>query len=466
MTDLEQAVQVVENGLRPAIHIAGRPQQQSQLGERIARDTVPGFSVALIEGNEIAWARGYGVLETGGDEAVTSETLFQAASISKPVSAMAALRLVETGTLDPDANVNEALRSWQVPENEHTREHKVTLRGLLSHTAGLTVRGYRGYAASQEVPTVQQVLDGEPPANSDPVRVMQEPGTGFCYSGGGYTVMQQLIEDVTGKPFADLLQELVLDKLGMTHSTFEQPLSKAYAARAATAHWGGGEPVPGKWHTYPELATAGLWSTPSDLARFAVEVLKSHTGESNAVLSVEMTRQMLTPPASNSYSYGLGLDVIEAEGWTRFEHLGWNEGYHSFMCGYIGAGQGVAWMSNGENGKLLGQEVMRGLAGVYGWPGFEPVEKTVVQVDTGVYARYVGKYQFADDPNFGAEIVQEGDRLFWQDAPGGTRYELYPASDTVFFSLERQEEVTFARDASGSVEAMTLGEYWRLERAS
>ena len=139
------------------------------------------------------------MLEAGSDEPVTSETRFQAASISKPLSAMAALHLVQRGLLDLDANVNDALRSWQVPDNEHTREQLVTLRGLLSHTAGLSVLGFRGYAAGEDVPTLRQVLDGKPPANSEPVRVMREPGTSFSYSGGGYTVMQQLLEDVTGE---------------------------------------------------------------------------------------------------------------------------------------------------------------------------------------------------------------------------------------------------------------------------
>lgn len=461
MTYLEHAVRAVESGLLTANRIEGRPQQQMELDERMARSKLPGFSVALIEQGEIAWVEGYGVLQAGGDKAVTRETRFQAASISKPVAAMAALHLVEAGVLDLDADVNAALRSWQVPENEHTREHKVTLRGLLSHTAGLTVSGFRGYAASEDVPTLQQVLDGEPPANSEPVRVMQEPGTAYSYSGGGYTVVQQLLEDVTGKPFAALMQELVLDKLGMAHSTFEQPLPVAYAARAATAHRASGDPIPGRWHTYPEQAAAGLWTTPSDLARFALEVLRSYAGESNAVLSVEMTRQMLTPTLG---WYGLGFGIIEKESWRRFEHGGWNEGYHCLMSGYIGTGQGVVWMTNGENGKLLGQEVMRGLAKVFGWPGFQPSEKTVARVDPAVYVQYEGRYQYADYPDYGAAVFKQGDRLFFEDVPDGLRYQLYPASETAFFALELQEEITFVQDADGNVEAMMVGAYTRLER--
>jgi CubicO group peptidase (beta-lactamase class C family) len=462
MTDLDQLIHAVKNGLLPAVRIAGRAQRPLALQERMTRYHVPGFSIALVQDGEIAWTRGYGLAEAGGGARVTPETLFQAASISKAVAAMAALRLVERGVLDLDADVNEALRSWQVPGNEHTGQHKVTLRGLLSHTAGLTVSGFRGYPAPEKVPALQQVLDGEPPANSDPVRVMQEPGQGFSYSGGGYAVLQQLLEDVTGTPFAGLLRELVLDPLGLAHSTFEQPLPEAWVAQAATAHRGSGEPVPGRWHTYPELAAAGLWTTPSDLARVVIEIIRSHAGASNAILSAEMTRRMLTPPPDGWY--GLGLWLIETDGRTRFQHPGWNEGYHSYMGGYVDNGQGVAWMTNGENGILFGLEVLRGLAGAWGWTGFEPLEKTVAQVDPALYARYQGQYQPADVPEYVVRVVREGSRLFWEEVADRMRYELYPASDTSFFSLERREPITFVQDAGGHVEAVMVGEGWRLER--
>jgi CubicO group peptidase (beta-lactamase class C family) len=462
MADLEQAVQAIEQGLLTAVNIKGRPQEGMSLHERMTHFNVPGFSIALIDQEEVAWARGYGVLEAGGEEPVTDETIFQAGSISKPVSAMIALHLVEAGLLDLDADVNEAMRSWQVPENEHAQVHKVTLRGLLSHTAGLTVSGYRGYPSDAQLPTIQQILDGEPPANSDPVRVMQPPGTSFSYSGGGYVVVQQLIEDVTGRPFAALAQELIFDKLGMTNSTFESLLPEAYIPQAATAHRGSGEPVPGKWHTYPEQPPASLWSTPSDMARLTVEVLKSYENESNLVLSAEMTRQMLTPYVSNWV--GLGFPILEKDGRIRFEHPGWNEGFHSLMAGYLDAGRGLVWMTNGENGKLLGHEVMRALDQVFGCPGYEPVEKSTTQVDAAVFTQNEGKYQDVDYPDYGVEIIQDGQALILRETPGGIHFQLYPESETDFFCLEHSEEITFIKNAQGNVEAMMIGESSYLER--
>jgi CubicO group peptidase (beta-lactamase class C family) len=214
---------------------------------------------------------------------------------------------------------------------------------------------------------LKQILEGKPPARSKPVRAVQAPGTGFLYSGGGYMVVQQMIEDVTGRSLADLAQELIFSRLGMAKSTFDSLLPEAYLPRAATAHRRDGEPVPGKWHIYPEQATASLWSTPSDLARFVVEVLKSDQGESNRVLSAEMTRQMLTPQVS---WVGLGFPIIEEDGRTKFEHPGWNEGYHSLLVGCLDTGQGLVWMTNGAKGKHLGREVMRAIPGVFGWSGY------------------------------------------------------------------------------------------------
>jgi CubicO group peptidase (beta-lactamase class C family) len=465
MTYFEQAMQAVESGLLMANRIEGRPQQPLGLADRMARYSVPGLGVALIEQGEIAATRSFGVVEVGGGGPVTGDTLFQAASISKSVTAMAALHLVEAEMLDLDVDVNEALRSWQVPENEYTHTHKVTLRGLLSHTAGLTVYGFRGYPPGQKLPTLLQVLDGEPPANSDPVRAFQEPGTAYSYSSGSDLVVQQLLEDATGEPFANLMQELIFDKLGMAHSTFQQPLPEAYAAGAATAHRSNGEPVPGRWHIYPELAAAGLWTTPSDLARVVVEVLESYAGASedasNAVLSVEMTRQMLTPPMG---WYGLGFFIVETKGRKRFQRPGWNEGYHCFLGGGIGTGQGVVWMTNGENGILLGLEVMRALSKVFGWLGFAPLEKTVAKVDPAVLSVYEGSYQHVDAPEYGAVITKEDDALVLHETPDGLRYELYPESETAFFALERHEMITFVRDNDGHVEAVMIGDYERLNR--
>jgi len=371
MSELEQAVQAIEHGLLKVTQSSQRPAKKLELSQRMKYYKVPGFSAAFVYQQELAWAKGFGVLEAGNEKPVTSDSIFQAASISKPVTAMVALHLVESGSLNLDADANDFLRAWKIPKSKHTQpsldgKHPiVTLRGLLSHTAGVNIFGYPGYLAGSELPTLQQILNGKRPAKSKPVRVIQKPGTAFKYSGGGYLIVQQMIEDVTGSPLAVLAKEFIFDKLGMANSTFEIKLPQAYLSRAATGHSKGGEPVPGKWHLYPEQAAASLWSTPSDLACLIIEVLRSLKNESNLVLSAEMTRQMLIPQIGMG---GVGFNIVIKDGMTRFGHPGWNEGFHNIMIGCPEIGQGIVWMTNGENGRRLGHEVSHGLAEVVKWP--------------------------------------------------------------------------------------------------
>src|SRR6266851_5244466 len=246
-----------------AVCLAAEPLEKFDFAGRMAALHVPGASVAIIDGYRIVWAHGYGVMEFGSSNQVTPDTRFQAASISKPVAALAALKLVEEGKLSLDEDVNRKLKSWKVPENEFTREEKVTLRRLLSHSAGLTVHGFPGYDVDEKLPAVPQILDGMKPANTAAVRVDITPGTKSRYSGGGITVMQLLMTDVTGRTFPELMQALVLARIGMQHSTYQQPLPDESAESAATGHRENGDKIHGRWHIYPEMAAAGLWTTPT-----------------------------------------------------------------------------------------------------------------------------------------------------------------------------------------------------------
>lgn len=459
----EERIRAVENGLLPVVTIAGRLPAPMNLAERMGRYKVPGLSIAVIDRAKIDWARGYGLRSAAEDIPIAPDTRFQAASISKPVSAMAALHLVQTGDLELDADVNRVLRSWHVPENEHTREQKVTLRRLLSHTAGLTVSGFRGYAADEKVPSVGQVLDGVPPANSDPVRVDLVPGSEFRYSGGGYVVMQQLLEDVTGRSFAELVQATVLDPLGMQHSTFEQPLPLHLAEQAAIAHGHEGQPLDGRWHTYPERAAAGLWTTPSDLARFAIEVIESNRGQSNKILSQDLIGEMLTPPIEG---YGLGLAVRKLDDGIQFRHAGGNEGYRCSTIAYTGSGQGAVVMTNSDNGDYLVAELLRGIARIYGWPGFEPEEKTAAQVDPAIWADYEGTYHDPESPEWGVVISRVGDWLVLRTGWDDLCFELYAASEARYFALERDQEIEFVRDEAGQVDAIMIDAQWRMQKAA
>ena len=275
----------------------------------------------------------------------------------------------------------------------------------------------------------------------------------------GIAVVLVVKNDVTGRSLASLAQDLIFDKLGMPNSTFDSLLPEAFRPQAAIAHQANGVPVPGNWHTYPEQAPASLWSTPTDLGHLLVEILKSHNHTSDLVLSTEMTRQMPTPQAG---WMGLGFVVVELDGWTRFDHPGWNEGFHSYFAGCLGAGQGVVWMANGENGKLLGQEVMRALASLLGWSGYRPVEKSVSEVDPVNLSHFEGEFRFVDYPDFGVEIFLDCAYLYCQESLDGIRYQLFPESEFKFFCLHHPETFTFFENDEGEVDSIVIGQYSNL----
>jgi CubicO group peptidase (beta-lactamase class C family) len=324
---------------------------------------VPGLSLAVIDNYQIAWAKGYGVTDIGTATPVTTKTLFQAGSISKPVAAAGALYLVQKGKLSLDEDVNKKLVTWKVPENEFTKDQKVTLRRLQSHSAGLTVHGFPGYATDKPIPTLVQIFNGEKPANTAPIRVDFVPGTKVRYSGGGVTIEQQLMIDVTGKPFPQFMRETVLEKIGMTDSTYEQPLPPARAILAATGTYSNGKQVRGKWHIYPEMAAAGLWTTPSDLARFAIEIALSKQGKSNRVLSQTTVQEMLKPQIEH---VGLGF-FLGNERPDQFGHDGADEGFQALLLMFADSGQGVAIMGNSDNFLRLTPYLLESISKEYGW---------------------------------------------------------------------------------------------------
>ena len=375
-SDLAARIQRVENGIAPIPVSGTEPPLEPNLEKLMQLYKCPGLSVAVVDNFKIAWAKGYGVTEAGGNQPVTTHTLFQAGSISKPVAATGTLYLVEHGKLSLDENVNQKLTSWQVPDNEFTKEQKVTLRRILSHSAGLTVHGFPGYEVGAPIPTLLQIFNGEPPANTAPIRVDLAPGTKFRYSGGGVTIEQQLVMDVADKPFPQFMREIVLDKIGMTDSTYEQPLPPARAAMAATATHADGMPVPGKWHVYPEMAAAGLWTTASDLAKFAIEIALSKQGKANHVLSQATTREMLKAQIEQ---VGLGFFLGEYKNPEEFGHNGADEGFQALLIMFADSGNGVAIMGNSDNGIAVANALSESVAKEYGW-NFTPGKPYAAQL--------------------------------------------------------------------------------------
>ena len=312
---------------------------------------IPGLSFAVISDGEIAKAQSYGFTDQTGKSPITTFTLFQAASVSKCLTSLAALRLVDQGRLSLDEDVNTKLQSWKIPPSELIKNELVTLRRLLSHNAGVTIHGFAGYAIGQPIPTLIQILNGTQPANNPVIRIEAIPGTNPRYSGGGFTVVQQLLTDVTSQSFPELMESLVLQPLGMTSSTFDQTLPPHFDRIAATGHYQNGKPITGGAHLYPEMAAAGLWTTPSDLARFVIGIQQSLSGQPNSVLSPSITREMLT---AQTRTYGLGPFITGNGKLLKFFHSGRNAGFDAMLMAHAETGKGVAIMINANaNPKAL-----------------------------------------------------------------------------------------------------------------
>ncbi len=356
---------------------------------------VPGLSVAVIDNFNIVWAKGYGVTQAGTSNPVTTHTLFQAGSVSKTVAAAGALSLVEQGVLGLDRDVNDNLVTWHLPASDFTSVQKVTLRRILSHTSGLTVHGFDGYPRSGPVPTLVQILNGEKPATNVPVRSVAVPGSAWRYSGGAVEVEQQLVMDVTGLAYPDAMRRLVLDKAGMNDSTFEQPLPASRAAFAASGTDEHGHALPGDWQVIPQMAAAGLWTTPTDLATFAIEIARSVHGQSNRILSTQMAQEMLRPQVprvaelalgndAHPDRMGLGFFLGDATRPDLFGHIGDDPGFQAMLLMFGASGKGVAILTNSPNGISLGDYLIGRIAREYAWSEYVPPARHAIATNAAL----------------------------------------------------------------------------------
>ncbi len=430
--------------------------------EELMKDLgVPGVSVAVIRDFKIHWAKGYGIADVETGAPVDTETLFQAASISKPVAAMAVLRAVDDGLFTLDDDINDILKSWTLDGGEFTQNQPVTPRSLTSHTSGLGDGfGFPGYDPSDPLPTVAQILDGHELSNVGPIFIERQPLTFEEYSGGGVTLMQLALSDARGRPFAEILQDHVLGPIGMSSSTFEQPLGAEWDRNAARAHNNKGQSKGAKWHVYPELAAAGLWTTPTDLAKFAIEVQKSALGKSNRVLSRATTQEMLSPVGVGGFAVGFTISK-QGQGWY-FSHGGGNWGFRCTLLAHKLKGYGLAIMTNSDRGGNILGELSRRIQTVYEWDskappvprGYDPqVKRTAIDVSVEILRKYVGEYEAS--PEMKIAVTLENGSLFAQ-ATGQQKVQLFAESETKFFLEVANVLISFSKDESDAVSAIIL----------
>jgi CubicO group peptidase (beta-lactamase class C family) len=438
--------------LRPLIALERTVPRSFTLDERMRHHHVPGVSVAVVGADGVIHARGFGWRTAGARDAVTARTRFQGGSISKPIAATATLALVDRGALDLDRDINDYLRSWKLPASELTAREKVTLRRLLSHSAGINVPSFPGYPAGAELPTLLQVLDGVSPATTPPVRVELVPGSACRYSGGGVAIEQLALTDVTGTPFPLLVRRLVFEPLGMSDSTFDQPSPGV----AATAHDAGGLVLPGSPFRFPELAAAGLWTTPTDLLRWAMGIAASRAGGPHPLLSPATATAMLTV---QKRPVGLGPFLGGSGDGFNFGHPGWNPGFHAKLVYFPERRQGAAVMANGDGGRALVREALGSIGAVVGWPAAAPAPVKPLVVPERLARDLVGTYQGGATPAAVTAVVRRaGGRLFLAAPRLGIETELVLTAPTALLAVETGDAFELLPGAEGRPRALLFGD--------
>jgi CubicO group peptidase (beta-lactamase class C family) len=449
-----EEIEQIENGLVLNIQIKGDSVQKMNIYDRMDHYNVPGVSIAVIQNGSLKWAKGFGYANTRDSTKVDTKTMFQAGSISKPIAALSVLKLAEEGKVALDMDVNQYLTGWKVPENEFTKDEKVTLERLLTHTAGMTVHGFPGYQQTDSFPKITEVLNGN--GNTRKIYVDTTPGTIWRYSGGGYTVAEKVAEDVSGLPLEDYMNQYILTPLEMSNSTYEQPISEKYQKNISAAYYGNGALIEGLWHNYPEQAAAGLWTTPSDLAKYCMEVQEILKGKTDGILSKETIENMLT---KRKNGWGLGPSLNGEKDSLIFGHGGKNAGFTNNMSAYAHLGHGVIVMTNADNGGRLAREIELGIYDFYDWPIGKPNVIEVIDLTEEQLNQYVGKYALKEQ-NLVVEMKLVDGHLRSQTPLGYLK--LLPMTETKFLDIESVTVIEFTVDEK--VTGFTVNNQFSLEK--
>lgn len=442
-------IKQVENNLSGWFQIADTPTQWT-LEERMKFYHANGVSIAVIKDYKIEWAKGYGWADSAAQRPVTTSTLFQAGSNSKSLNAVGILKLVQAGKLDIYTDINTYLHSWKFPYDSLSKGKKISIANLLSHTAGLTVHGFPGYEIGDTIPTLIQILNGEKPANTAAIRSMYEPSLKHEYSGGGTTISQLIIQDVSGQPYDKYMWENVLKPMGMLNSSYTQPPSADKEPLLATGYYNDGKPVKGKYHIYPEQAAAGLWTSSTDLAKYVIETQLALNGSSQKVLSKELTELRLTPYIDSSAA--LGVFIQNKNGVKYFTHGGVDEGFVSQYVGSFEGGNGVVVMTNTYNTALF-TEIINSVAKVYNWKNYyTPIIKKECNIPDSSMRAYTGKYKIGNDT---LSVIKQNDGLY-MDVGENTLWKIHFSDHTHFFFYERNLALNFITNSLNKIIGFTL----------
>lgn len=425
----------LENGIRSQVKFLGEPEDFSSLTNKMSEYNIPALSITVINQGEIEWADIYQNPHFTEDQKLDCTILFQAASLSKPVTFLAAVRMHSAGEIDLDKNIQDYLKDYELPQGKQTADNPVTFRNIFAHTSGITPGGYEGYANDLPLPSDSDILKGAAGVNSPAIAVVAPPNETLAYSGGAYTLAELALQDKFGDSFANIMKSWILEPVGMKHSDFTQPLPVSKSSQVVKGYTQSGEVVDGGWHNYPEQAAAGLWSNSIDMARFLVEIYKAYQGNSTVFSQSDI--QSLISHERDGLAYG--FIVNRSGGGISITHYGGNAGYRTGMTLDLTTGNGLVYLTNSDNGGSLGNELLLSASQVYGWQHFKQTDVHRNEVSSEVLRELSGVYKWNNQIDLPIKFDENSNQisLFF---PNGDEYKLTPI---------REDELDFIHPNTG-----------------
>ena len=369
---------------------------QFRINSQLEKYKVKGASIAVIDEGEIIWNEGFGL--TNEYDSVSTYTMFQAGSISKPIAALAALKLVSEGKIDLDTDINEYLSSWTLSGTSFDSIHKITLRKLLSHTAGINVSSFSGYQSSDSIPTLNEILNGE--ASNKKIELVAIPGVEWNYSGGGYAIIQKIIEDVTNEPYYDFLKREILNPLKMDHTRYL--FTSNDSTLSVSAGFVDGQILNDNFLIYYQPTAAGLWSTSQDLAKFCLGIQNIISGDRTDLISRDLADEMMK---KNLNDWGLGFQLKYAGDSLMFQHDGNTKGFTASLKAFVGKKKGVVVMTNADMEQNLIPEIIRTVAFHYEWSVEEPVKVDPIKLTKKTKQLILGEYEYENELQGGGKYI-------------------------------------------------------------
>ncbi len=409
----------LENGIRGQVKFLGEPENFSLITDKMSEYKIPALSLAILNEGKIEWADIYQNADFPEEQKLNCASIFQAASLSKPVTFLAAVRMHAAGDIDLDKNVQNYLKDFELPQGKQTAENPVTFRNIFSHTSGITSGGYQGYAKDLALPSDLAIVRGGAGVNTPAIEVITPPNESLAYSGGGYTLAELALQDIYKDDFSNIMKKWILEPAGMKHSEFTQPLPDSKSNQVAKGHTQSGEVVAGGWNNYPEQAAAGLWSNAIDMAKFLIEIYNAYQGKSS-IFSQSDIKSILSHERDGSV---YGFIVNRAGDDIAITHYGGNAGYRTGMTISLTSGNGLVYLINSDNGGALGNELILSTSQVYDWQHFKQTSVQRKQVSADVLKELTGKYKWNNQIDLSVTFDENNGQISLY-FPNGDEYKL------------------------------------------